>query len=237
MRYTSSHPHAFRNRIAKSVGVLVAAALVAVLGLPTAAQAQNITKIEITGADTMGESLVATWGTRGSDPDSNTFKRWIVTFTEPGTGDDLVLTNTGENAPTDIIDDDGLGTHAGEMGLKTTALTLTAARARVFNDGVWEAQVTACYSVATTADGEAASASNPLRYGVCSGVGMAEAGAAKTYLHGVPMMPMNLEPSMVPGGSRSRGCIRRQTTQTMATRGMSTPWTMRNIWMPATAPK
>ena len=32
MRYTSSPPHAFRNRIAKSIGVLVAAALVAVTG-------------------------------------------------------------------------------------------------------------------------------------------------------------------------------------------------------------
>ena len=42
MRYTSSHPHAFRNRIAKSIGVLVAAALVATLGLPSAAQAQTI---------------------------------------------------------------------------------------------------------------------------------------------------------------------------------------------------
>ena len=42
MRYTSSHPHAFRNRIAKSIGVLVAAALVATLGLPGAAQAQSI---------------------------------------------------------------------------------------------------------------------------------------------------------------------------------------------------
>ena len=42
MRYTSSHPHAFRNRIAKSIGVLVAAALIATLGLPSAAQAQEI---------------------------------------------------------------------------------------------------------------------------------------------------------------------------------------------------
>ena len=40
MRYTSSHPHALRNRIAKSIGVLVGAALVATLGLPSAVQAQ-----------------------------------------------------------------------------------------------------------------------------------------------------------------------------------------------------
>ena len=43
MRYNVHPPHAFRNRIAKSIGVLVAAALVAVLGLPTAAQAQMVT--------------------------------------------------------------------------------------------------------------------------------------------------------------------------------------------------
>ena len=42
MRY-SVHPfRAFRNRIAKSIGVLVAAALIATLGLPSAAQAQSI---------------------------------------------------------------------------------------------------------------------------------------------------------------------------------------------------
>ena len=34
MRYTSSHPRTFRNRIAKSIGVLVAAALVATWGCP-----------------------------------------------------------------------------------------------------------------------------------------------------------------------------------------------------------
>ena len=42
MRYTSSHPRAFRNRIARYLGVLVAAALIATLGLPSASQAQTI---------------------------------------------------------------------------------------------------------------------------------------------------------------------------------------------------
>ena len=42
MRYSVHPPRAFRNRIAKSIGVLVAAALVAALGLPSAAQAQTI---------------------------------------------------------------------------------------------------------------------------------------------------------------------------------------------------
>ena len=42
MRYNVHPPHAFRNRIAKSIGVLVAAALIATLGLPSASQAQTI---------------------------------------------------------------------------------------------------------------------------------------------------------------------------------------------------
>ena len=41
MRYNVHPPRAFRNRIAKSIGVLVAAALIATLGLPSAAQAQT----------------------------------------------------------------------------------------------------------------------------------------------------------------------------------------------------
>ena len=68
MRYTSSHPRAFRNRITKSIGVLVAAALVATLGLPTAAQAQmkGITYSDNDGftADWTGHRL-NTGGSRG----------------------------------------------------------------------------------------------------------------------------------------------------------------------------
>ena len=41
MRYSSHPPRAFRNRIARHLGVLVAAALVAALGLPSAVQAQT----------------------------------------------------------------------------------------------------------------------------------------------------------------------------------------------------
>ena len=41
MRYNVHPPRAFRNRIAKTLGVLVAAALIATLGLPSAAQAQT----------------------------------------------------------------------------------------------------------------------------------------------------------------------------------------------------
>ena len=57
MRYNVHPPRAFRNRIAKSLGVLVAAALVATLGLPSAAQAQTPAAPKVTGAgDGMGSS-------------------------------------------------------------------------------------------------------------------------------------------------------------------------------------
>ena len=61
MRYTSSHHHAFRNRIAKSIGVLVAAALIATLGLPSAAQAQSISGTGIMFND--GTGFEINWST------------------------------------------------------------------------------------------------------------------------------------------------------------------------------
>ena len=59
MRYNVHPPHAFRNRIAKSIWVLVAAALIATLGLPATAQAQNITEIKV---DETADMMTVTWG-------------------------------------------------------------------------------------------------------------------------------------------------------------------------------
>ena len=42
MRYNVHSPCTFHDRIAKTLGVLVGAALIATLGLPSAAQAQTI---------------------------------------------------------------------------------------------------------------------------------------------------------------------------------------------------
>ena len=50
MHYSSHPPRAFRNRIARNLGVLVAAALIATLGLPSAAQAQTPAAPTVTGA-------------------------------------------------------------------------------------------------------------------------------------------------------------------------------------------
>ena len=67
MRYNVHQPRAFRNRIARYLGVLVAAALVATLGLPSAAQAQTpaAPKVAGTGDGTVGSNaatLTASWG-------------------------------------------------------------------------------------------------------------------------------------------------------------------------------
>ena len=108
MRYTSSPPHAFRHRIAKSIGVLVAAALVATLGLPTAAQAQAIDMIEITSPDSTNEGLEGGMEpSRGSSPTGGAFvfNRWIVTFTEPGTGDEWLSPTASSARPAPPTDD------------------------------------------------------------------------------------------------------------------------------------
>ena len=84
MRYNVHQPRAFRNRIAKSIGVLVAAALVATLGLPSAAQAQTPAAPKVTGTgDGMVGSdgtLIATWGQPLGAGDQD---RWLLEYTEP----------------------------------------------------------------------------------------------------------------------------------------------------------
>jgi hypothetical protein len=86
MRYNVHPPRAFRNRIAKSIGVLVAAALIATLGLPSAVQAQTPAAPMVTGTgDGMVGSdpatITATWGQplgQNSDQD-----QWLLEYTEP----------------------------------------------------------------------------------------------------------------------------------------------------------
>ena len=85
MHYNVHPPRAFRNRIAKTLGVLVAAALVATLGLPSAAQAQTPAAPTVTGTgDGMVGSagtLTAMWGQPlGQDSDQD---RWLFEYTEP----------------------------------------------------------------------------------------------------------------------------------------------------------
>ena len=111
MRYNVHPPRAFRNRIAKSIGVLVAAALIATLGLPSAAQAQTIPAKGIPPAPNGiefidGIGFQVTWTTRLQlDPGLN----WIVTFTPPSgpavVVDEHTMTESG------ITDAMSLGMH------------------------------------------------------------------------------------------------------------------------------
>ena len=67
MRYSVHPSRAFHNRITKDLGVLVAAALIATLGLPSAAQAQTPAAPDGEGmgkgtaAEKDNGSLTATW--------------------------------------------------------------------------------------------------------------------------------------------------------------------------------
>ena len=70
MRYSVHPSRAFRNRIAKSIGVLVAAALIATLGLPGAAQAQAKVDTDISFAD--GDGFTIDTGLRSASLESRT---------------------------------------------------------------------------------------------------------------------------------------------------------------------
>ena len=85
MHYSSHPPRAFCNRIARNLGVLVAAALVAALGLPSAAQAQKPAAPTVTGTGdgTSGTpgAIHAMWGNELPDEGQT---GWKVEYTAPG---------------------------------------------------------------------------------------------------------------------------------------------------------
>ena len=85
MRYNVYSPCAFHSRIAKSLGVLVGAALVATLGLPSAVQAQTPAAPTVVGVGTGmtaadPATITATWGgmLTGASQDA-----WLLEYTEP----------------------------------------------------------------------------------------------------------------------------------------------------------
>ena len=82
MRYNVHSPCAFHNRIAKTLGVLVGAALVATLLLPTAAQAQTPSAPTVTGSSGADSMVTAMWGQPlGTDSGQD---QWLLEYTEPG---------------------------------------------------------------------------------------------------------------------------------------------------------
>ena len=172
MHYSSHPPRAFRNRIAKSIGVLVAASLVATLGLPSAAQAQAIGDTGVTFTD--NEGFTVTWSSR-FDTSGDGVNNWIVRFTEPD-GDKVVL-------------HENITARESELG-DPTQTTVT------YDDndlGTWWIQVDACFVELPNATGSG------MTKDVCPPNSL-EAGTAVGYTHGAPEMPENLTASLVPGG-------------------------------------
>ena len=64
MRYNVHPLRAVRHRIARHIGVLVCAALVTVLGLPSVVQAQTPAAPTVTGTSGATAMVTATWGER-----------------------------------------------------------------------------------------------------------------------------------------------------------------------------
>ena len=98
MRYTVHTHRTFHHRITKYLGVLVAAALVAVLGLPSVAQAQKIATVAFMD----GDGFTVTWelAARTASPDS-----WVVTFTKPSGTKEVVYVPSGMTATLDQSDE------------------------------------------------------------------------------------------------------------------------------------
>ena len=128
MHYSSHPPRAFCNRIAKSIGVLVVAALIATLGLPSAAQAQIIpnSPMGITFTDTDGFRFG--WDPEGARLDVTNVKNWIVSLTKPS-GEKIVVNQYTDN-PT--------GTPLGLPGTRWLNYDRN-------DQGTWWFQVDACF--------------------------------------------------------------------------------------------
>ena len=105
MRYNVHSPRTFRDRSARYLGVLVAGALIATLGLPTAAQAQTPPAPKVIGAGD-GEvsgpdaTVTATWVGVAAGAVSMDQTGWTVEYTEPDEpwADATAVYVTGEGA-------------------------------------------------------------------------------------------------------------------------------------------
>ena len=178
MRYAVLTFRTFHNRITKDLGVLVAAALVAVLGLPSAAQAQMK---GITYADAAG--FTADWS--GHRLDVPTAGSWIVTFITPRS-ENIVLNKYSD----------------GKEVLGTADTTNINFMERSHNAGLWSVWVDACFAELTDSskspEEPAESTADP--EDVYCKTSSKENVFGATYYHGAPPAPVNLEASMIPGG-------------------------------------
>ena len=189
MRYSVHPPRAFRNRIAKSIGVLVAAALIATLGLPSAAQAQTIannTANSPTGHGGIhyidGTGFEITWSTNLATTLSDL--NWIVTVTKPN-GTKMVV-----NQHSTVQSTLGAVKTEGDGGAKSLGMVLTDTLTYLATDqGEWWFQVSACTKALAPATDK----------GICK-PSDTEAGDAVGYTHGPPAAPTNLAANAVPSG-------------------------------------
>ena len=196
MRYSVHPSRAFRNRIAKSIGVLVAAALVATLGLPGAAQAQSI---DPTVAFSDGVGFTVEWEASRLAPADN----WIVSLTRPD-GTKVAIDRTSDGFPIDGTTE-GIANEGSTPGLTvsgtldataSTGVIVTYGRSDV---GTWWVQTDACYvewgedeDDTRTADVDESESSCPDDQLIT--------GDSVGYTHGAFPMPMNFAASIVPGG-------------------------------------
>ena len=94
MRYNS---FSFLNKSARYIGVLVGAAMIAALGLPSAVQAQTPAAPDVAATSGAEAALTASWGTAlgtGSDQD-----QWLLEYTEPGVAwDDATKVSLADSA-------------------------------------------------------------------------------------------------------------------------------------------
>ena len=100
MRYSVHPSRAFRNRIAKSIGVLVAAALFATLGssLPSAAQAQTPAAPMVVATSGATADINVTWGVAPETAGGETVLGWRIEYQEPG--EDAMAMYQGLNTTT-----------------------------------------------------------------------------------------------------------------------------------------
>ena len=123
MRYTVHTHRTFHHRITKYLGVLVGAALVATLGLPSAAQAQTpaAPTVDGTGDGSVGSdgTLTAVWGQPlGTSSDQD---QWLLEYTEP-----------------DVAWDDATKVMLDEIAMMSEALSANDPR---IHHGVWRFRV------------------------------------------------------------------------------------------------
>ena len=193
MRYSSHPPRAFRNRIAKSIGVLVAAALVATLGLPSVAQAQTIANNRATDPEAGGikykdgTGFEITWMGNALIQRALPINNWIVTVTKPdGTKTVVNQYSTVQSTLGAVKTDDRLVVRC-NLGMPKMGDTLTYLATDRGNGG-FKCRPALCRSPPLTDKG------------TCKPSSKIEAGDAVGYTHGPPAAPTNLAANAVPTG-------------------------------------